>query len=539
MKNNFEMSMMGELKFFLGLQVHQSPRGIFISQSQYAIELLKKHGLDECVSMSTPMATERLDADLQGTPTDQTTYRRMIGGLMYLTASRPDIAFATFVCARYQARPTVKHLKEMRTMHDVKMNVKAHQEDCKFLVENSNLCVHNSWTMDTNTIRFRCTEIPVYCDSKSAIAISCNPVQHSKTKHIDIRAPENHVSTAEPVENLVHQDYSEKPSAFTYSFANVLNRNPNKKTVKIHELRNTETVDGASVAIPMEAVEAVRSHERVSWRMSAWLIRFSFPLILNIWTPNTDLKKDVITSAPLWVKLHHGPIVAYSEVGLSLIATQLGRNTYARILVEFSALEELKKSIVIAIPRGNGKGHSLATVDIEYEWSPPRCSRCMVFDHNSDKCPTLPKVVAPVNDTTDGFTEVKRKNSKDKQNQKNKKVEGVRLSKPALNLQYRRVEKGDTSKRNDQQVDNIVNPKKHVPKPHAANPPIFELNVSNSFGILEEKEDDNFYDDSRLNDDVLNVSDDEVDEEIEVGRDGNVTLNIPGASTPVNDVSND
>ncbi|GJY33781.1 hypothetical protein Tco_0418250, partial [Tanacetum coccineum] len=65
-------------------------------QSQYAIDLLKKHGLDECVSMSTPMATERLDADLQGTLTDQTTYRRMIGGLMYLTASRPDIAYAIF-----------------------------------------------------------------------------------------------------------------------------------------------------------------------------------------------------------------------------------------------------------------------------------------------------------------------------------------------------------------------------------------------------------------------------------------------------------
>ncbi|GKE17627.1 retrovirus-related pol polyprotein from transposon TNT 1-94 [Tanacetum coccineum] len=70
MKNNFEMSMMGELKFFLGLQVHQYPRVIFICQSQYAIELLKKHGLDECVSMRTPMATKRLDADLQGTPTD-------------------------------------------------------------------------------------------------------------------------------------------------------------------------------------------------------------------------------------------------------------------------------------------------------------------------------------------------------------------------------------------------------------------------------------------------------------------------------------
>ncbi|GJT42061.1 integrase, catalytic region, zinc finger, CCHC-type containing protein [Tanacetum coccineum] len=76
--------------------VHQYSPWIFISQSQYAKELLKKHGLDECVSISTPMATERLDVDLQDTPTDQTTYHRMIGGLMYLTASQPDIAFATF-----------------------------------------------------------------------------------------------------------------------------------------------------------------------------------------------------------------------------------------------------------------------------------------------------------------------------------------------------------------------------------------------------------------------------------------------------------
>nr|GEY03591.1 hypothetical protein [Tanacetum cinerariifolium] len=96
MKNNFEMSMMGELKFFLGPQVHQSPCGIFISQSQYEIELLKKHKMDECDSMSTPMATARLDADLQGTLADQTKYHSMIGGFMYLTASRPNISFATF-----------------------------------------------------------------------------------------------------------------------------------------------------------------------------------------------------------------------------------------------------------------------------------------------------------------------------------------------------------------------------------------------------------------------------------------------------------
>ncbi|GJU69614.1 retrovirus-related pol polyprotein from transposon TNT 1-94 [Tanacetum coccineum] len=82
---------------------HQSLHGIFISQSQYTLELLKKHGMDDCDSISTPMATAILDADLHGTPTDQTKYHSMISGLMYLTTSRPDIAFATFVCARYQA----------------------------------------------------------------------------------------------------------------------------------------------------------------------------------------------------------------------------------------------------------------------------------------------------------------------------------------------------------------------------------------------------------------------------------------------------
>ncbi|GJZ73781.1 retrovirus-related pol polyprotein from transposon TNT 1-94 [Tanacetum coccineum] len=90
----------------------QAPRAWI---GQMCPTFLIEHGFtkDECISMSTHMATERLDADLQGTRTDQTTYHRMIGGLMYLTANRPDIAFATFVCVRYQARPTVKHLKEV------------------------------------------------------------------------------------------------------------------------------------------------------------------------------------------------------------------------------------------------------------------------------------------------------------------------------------------------------------------------------------------------------------------------------------------
>ncbi|GJZ85802.1 retrovirus-related pol polyprotein from transposon TNT 1-94 [Tanacetum coccineum] len=207
MKNNFEMSMMGKLKFFLGLQVHQSPRGIFISQLQYAIELLKKHGLDECVSMSTPMETERLDADVQGTPTDQTIYRRMIGGLMYLTTSRPDIDYATFVCAHYQARPMVKHLKEVKRIFwyldspitwaygEKLVSWSLKKQYCTTTstaeaeyVSLSACCAQVIW-MRTQLLDYgyKYNRILMYCDSKSAIAISCNPVQHSKTKHIDIR----------------------------------------------------------------------------------------------------------------------------------------------------------------------------------------------------------------------------------------------------------------------------------------------------------------------------------------------------------------
>ncbi|GJT01397.1 retrovirus-related pol polyprotein from transposon TNT 1-94 [Tanacetum coccineum] len=74
-----------------GLQIHQSPRGIFINQSKYALEILKKHGMDKCDSIGTPIATKhKLNVDLSGTPIDQIRYRSMIGSLMYLTSSRQD-----------------------------------------------------------------------------------------------------------------------------------------------------------------------------------------------------------------------------------------------------------------------------------------------------------------------------------------------------------------------------------------------------------------------------------------------------------------
>nr|GEX94655.1 retrovirus-related Pol polyprotein from transposon TNT 1-94 [Tanacetum cinerariifolium] len=109
----FKMSMMGELKFFLGIQIHQSPHGIFINQAKYAQEILIKHGMTSCDSIGTPMATKHLDADLSETPVDQTKYQSMVRALMCLAASRLDIVHATCYCTRYQAKPTLTAAKKI------------------------------------------------------------------------------------------------------------------------------------------------------------------------------------------------------------------------------------------------------------------------------------------------------------------------------------------------------------------------------------------------------------------------------------------
>ncbi|KAJ9536469.1 hypothetical protein OSB04_un000350 [Centaurea solstitialis] len=115
MTQEFKMSMMGEINFFLGLQVKQFTDGIFINQSKYIFDLLKKYDMSSCNSIGTPMATgNKIGPDHEGKDVDLRTYRGMVGSLMYLTASRPDIMFATCVCARYQAKPKESHLAAVK-----------------------------------------------------------------------------------------------------------------------------------------------------------------------------------------------------------------------------------------------------------------------------------------------------------------------------------------------------------------------------------------------------------------------------------------
>jgi len=115
MQDEFEMSMMGELQFFLGLQIKQGQHGLFIHQSKYCTKLLKKFHMETYKESSTPMATNcYLDTDETGPAVDQTKYRGIIGSLLYLTASHLDIMHTVCVCARFQSCPKESHLTAVK-----------------------------------------------------------------------------------------------------------------------------------------------------------------------------------------------------------------------------------------------------------------------------------------------------------------------------------------------------------------------------------------------------------------------------------------
>ncbi|GJU16923.1 retrovirus-related pol polyprotein from transposon TNT 1-94 [Tanacetum coccineum] len=203
--SKFKMSMMGKISFFLGIQISQNPRGIFCNQSKYALESLKKYGFDSCEPVDTPMVEKsKLDEDKEGKAIDPSHYRDMIGTLLYFTASRPDLQFAICMCARYQARPTEKHLHAVkRIFRYLKGTVNRglwYSKDSSialtaFADADHAGCqdTHRSisrilWMRSQLTdYGFGFNKIPIYCDNKSAIALCCNNVQHSRSKHIDIR----------------------------------------------------------------------------------------------------------------------------------------------------------------------------------------------------------------------------------------------------------------------------------------------------------------------------------------------------------------
>ncbi|XP_058768441.1 uncharacterized mitochondrial protein AtMg00810-like [Vicia villosa] len=223
------MSMVGELTYFLGLQIKQMEDSTFLSQSKYAKNIVKKFGMDNASHKRTPAPTHlKLSKDEGGISVDQSLYRSVIGSLLYLKASRPDIAFAVGTCARYQAEPKVSHLNQVKRIFKYvngtsdygilythgcdpiltgycyadwagSANDRKSTSGGYFFLGNNLISwlskKQNCVSLSTTEAEYiaagsSCSQLNVmtlYCDNLSAINISKNPIQHSRTKHIDIR----------------------------------------------------------------------------------------------------------------------------------------------------------------------------------------------------------------------------------------------------------------------------------------------------------------------------------------------------------------
>ncbi|GKE06025.1 retrovirus-related pol polyprotein from transposon TNT 1-94 [Tanacetum coccineum] len=242
MHDEFEMSMMRELKFFLGLQIKQMEHGIFFNQSKYIKEMLKKLGLKDSKPTKTPMYTKiKLKKDDEADFVDSTKYQGMIGSLLYLTASRPDIMFSVCLCARFQKNPKTTHLEAVKrifryirgSIHlglwypkgtGIETIVYTDSDHAGDYVDRKSTsgvytfmgCCLTSWFAKKQTAfaistteaeyvsvgkacqqalwmkqalidyDIRLDDVLIMCDNKGAIDLSRNPVQHSRTKHIEI-----------------------------------------------------------------------------------------------------------------------------------------------------------------------------------------------------------------------------------------------------------------------------------------------------------------------------------------------------------------
>eukprot|EP00253_Pinus_taeda_P004890 PITA_04890 len=244
MQKEFEMSLLGELTYFLGLQIQQNEGGIFFSQTKYLKQILKKYVMEDAKPVCTPMVTGcSLSANDESAALHQPTYRSMIGSLLYLTGTLPDIMHAVGIVGRFQANPKETHLQAVKRIfkylqgtqnyglwysRDTDLTLHAYTnadwaesvDDRKstsggafFMgsrlvswfskkqisialstakaeyVAVASCCTQILWMMQTlQDFQITCTPpISILCDNTSAINISKNPVIHSKTKHIPIK----------------------------------------------------------------------------------------------------------------------------------------------------------------------------------------------------------------------------------------------------------------------------------------------------------------------------------------------------------------
>jgi len=198
MKHEFDMADLGKVRYFLGLEVLQRSDGVFISQKKYALEVLKRFGMNNSNSIHNPIVPSyKLMKDEDGVKVDKTYYKQVVGSIMYLTATRPDMMFVVSLISRYMENPTELHLQATkRVMRYLKGttglgifyrkggddNFFAYTDNdyAEDLDERTNSKFHGHKKTTNSKFIF-------HYDSSYAIKLSKNPIMHGRSKHIDVR----------------------------------------------------------------------------------------------------------------------------------------------------------------------------------------------------------------------------------------------------------------------------------------------------------------------------------------------------------------
>eukprot|EP00253_Pinus_taeda_P030025 PITA_30025 len=204
MQKEFEMSLLGGLTYFLGLQIQQNEDGIFLSQTKYLKQILKKYGMEDAKLVCTPMVTEcSLSANDELAVVNQPTYRSMIGSLLYLTdadwAGSMDDRKSTSGGAFFMGSRLVSWFSKKQN------SIALSAAEAEYVAVAS-FCTQLLWMMKTLQ-EFQITYTPpisILCDNTSAIRVSKNPVMHSKTKHIPIKY---HFLREQVIEQKVKLEY--------------------------------------------------------------------------------------------------------------------------------------------------------------------------------------------------------------------------------------------------------------------------------------------------------------------------------------------
>nr|GEX76306.1 hypothetical protein [Tanacetum cinerariifolium] len=266
-------------------------------------------------------------------------------------------------------------------------------------------------------------------------------------------------------------------------FASILKEQTNMKTVKLFVLSNDEIVNGADVAISLVELEEVNLDDSTN----------NVLIPLDSWTSGLLEYKFSLSRMSLIITKLGRPIMldAYT---CNMCLKSWGHNNYAWALIEVSSKNVLVDSLVVAILILNGSGHTIETIDIEYEWQPPRCDTCNKFNHKDEQCPKQVKVAAPTKASDDGFVKVTCKHGKGKQNAKTRHIDGVWLTKPKPNYYYRHISK--SANVNGEAPTSQPKEKKepYAPRPNNKGKEVLglhEINIvslQNSFDALREKD---------------------------------------------------